>query len=160
VDGDNQLAVLGAKVHGYNFHFTHRGEVDGKALLRFGFDGDDGHGGEMGKRQYISPYFSKGGIDFLIPPVKPIEKGWWKDDDEHFGWLFDQIKCLLGETTGWDTPADEATGVFFQLYDNMKGDAIASAAMAPFGEEGKSAIHEMLDEASKGGIDTNRGCME
>jgi hypothetical protein len=157
MEGENRLAVFGARAHGYDFHFTHRGEINGKALLRFGFEVEDVHGEELSKRR-DSPYFSKGGIDFLIEPVKPLEKGWWTDDDEQFGWLFEQIKCLLGETTLWDTRVEEATGVFFQLYDNMRGETIAAAAMAAFGEGGKSAIHEMDDV--RGSIDVSRTCME
>ncbi|KAF5007827.1 hypothetical protein FDECE_5853 [Fusarium decemcellulare] len=154
---DNRIPVFSAKIHGHNLHFAHRGHIDGKPVLRFGFSGNDTDAHELGKR-YDKPYFESGGIDFMIEPVQSLEAGFWKDDDEHFSWLFDQIKCIMGEHTIWGgTKVADASGVYLQMYDNMKGGTVASAIMAPWEEGKKSAIHEMLVE---GGIDYNRQCME
>lgn len=140
---DNRLAVFEARVHNYDFHFSHRGEVDGKALLRVGFD--------FGFRP-VDPswYFRKGGVDILIEPVRDrtLEKDSWKEkekvEEEDFGWLFDQMKYLLSEKRLWDTK-EEVAGVYFQLYDDRKGGTVTAGAMALFGEEVESAIYEMLE---------------
>ncbi|KAH7146603.1 hypothetical protein B0J13DRAFT_524370 [Dactylonectria estremocensis] len=154
---DDRIPVFAAKIHGHNLHFAHRGEVDGKPILRFGFSGNDTEAQELGKR-YEKPYFSSGGLDFMIEPVQSLETGWWTDDDEHFSWLFDQIKCIMGTHTVWGgTKVADASGVYFQMYDNMKGGTIAAAIMAPFEDGKQSAIHQMVIE---GGIDYNRQCME
>lgn len=156
-DGDDRLPVLGVRLRGYDFHFTSRGEINGSPLLRFGFSIDDTPNDDIDNR-YVKPYFDYGGLDFLFHPVHPFEKGVWKDDDEHHDWLFDQIKCLLGEATLWETKVQEAPGIFFQMYDNMKGETVAAAAVATFGEDGKSPIHEMT--SFKGGLEVSRTCME
>ncbi|KAF5023571.1 hypothetical protein F66182_4384 [Fusarium sp. NRRL 66182] len=150
---DGSIPVFSAKLHGHNFHFAHRGTIDGKPVIRFGFSGDDEEADKLSRR-YDKPYFERGGLDFLIEAVQGLEPGFWKDDDEHFNWIFEQVKCLMGTHTIWGgTKVADASGVYFQMYDNMKDGTVAAAMMAPFEDGKKSAIHEMVTE---GGIDYNR----
>lgn len=42
MEGDNRRPVLGARIHGFDFYFTHRGEIGGQRLMRFSLDGHNG----------------------------------------------------------------------------------------------------------------------
>ncbi|ORY18571.1 hypothetical protein BCR34DRAFT_321369 [Clohesyomyces aquaticus] len=144
-EGNDLLPVFEASTHGYDFHFTYRGEIDGNALIRFGFSVNDGLDNGLNK-PHDTPYFKEGGVDFLIQPVSSLEGGSWNGDDERLDWLYDQINGLLSETTPWEG----SDGIWFQLYDRNKRITVAIVAMAPFGESGKSAISAMKDDMRSG----------
>ncbi|KAF4461143.1 hypothetical protein FALBO_12061 [Fusarium albosuccineum] len=154
-EGENRLPVLAARIRDHDFHFTYRGEVDGKALLRFGFGNGTIEDNRLGKR-LEQPHFTSGGIDSLVDRVEGLQQGDWADDEPHFGMMYEQIKCAMEASSVWDTPGADAVGTFFQIYDD--DGTIAVAAMSPFGEGGTSALQRMQDLPS--GIQIDRMCVD
>lgn len=171
-DGRPQMVpVLGGRIAGVDMHFTSLGaDADGRQHFKFGYGAghddtttlEDGVLSERSAKDYIGGvYFTKGGINFWAQP-EPAYLGFsraskevWLDTDEEFEWIYEQVKCTLNDYFISDPL--HATGMYFQLYNNMDGETLSAGAIAPFDESGTSAISQM--QQLRGGLDVDGLCM-
>ncbi|KAI1858107.1 uncharacterized protein JN550_012863 [Neoarthrinium moseri] len=160
-----EVAVLGAKVDGHDFHFAYLGEADGQHHFKLGIGRPVNE--TLGKRA-VDPYvhgvyFDRGGLNFWASP----EPAWkttnksgplpWVDTDEEFGWLREQTQCTLNRYIwGFQQPL-AAHGLNFQIYNNMIGETLCAGGISPFGANGLSDIK--MTENFAGGARRNKKCM-
>ncbi|KAM7206304.1 hypothetical protein V8F33_000590 [Rhypophila sp. PSN 637] len=174
-DGEpNEVPVLAARVSGgEDVHYAYMGEdSDGKHHFKMGL-GLPEHATEeaLAKRaddgDDVTPwlhgaFFTKGGINFWgqPDPSSPmgtmVSKEAWVDTDEEFGWLYKATMCTLRDY--WFQDPMMAQAMNFQLYNQMDSQTLSVGAIAPFDENGNSAIQEFQDVVS--GLHTHEKCMQ
>ncbi|GKT56238.1 hypothetical protein ColTof3_03577 [Colletotrichum tofieldiae] len=166
-DGKPQMVpVLGGNIAGVDIHFTSLGpDETGKHHYKFGYGMGNETDNTLTKRNakdYLSGvYFNKGGLNFWAQPepayigFSRASKEVWLDTDEEFEWIYEQVKCTLNDYLISDPL--HATGMYFQVYNNMDSETLSAGAIAPFDEHGTSAITQMQE--LRGGLDVDGLCM-
>ncbi|KAM7217754.1 hypothetical protein V8F06_006888 [Rhypophila decipiens] len=178
----NEVPVLAVRVSGgEDMHYAYLGEdSDGKHHFKMGLGLPEQATEEalLAKRADVDDpdpwlhgvFFTKGGLNFWgqPDPSSPfgtmVSKEVWVDTEEEFGWLYKATMCTLRDY--WFQDPMKAQAMHFQLYNQMDGSTLAVGAMAPFDENGNSAIEEVQEvitrrvtKEQREGIKMDRGAI-